>query len=162
MKKLALVVGLAVMAFAPVALADQKPQVQGGDAVQLSDWDGICREAIHLQETRIRDLKAGIDFDRDVERKLLDGISAREADAGRKEDHARKWRELANRVSDQGKKDAFNKFAQWLETEARTDRDFARERREALRVINRQWNQAQAAIAGHERQLADLRSFCGG
>jgi hypothetical protein len=165
MKKIAIAVGVSLLALAGTVSADESKMnvpMQGNDAVaQGYEWDATCREGIQLQEQRIRDLRASIDFDKDVEQKLIAGVVARERDAGVKEEHARRWREHANHSQDQGKKDAFGKFASWLETEARTDRAFASERREALRVINRQWNQAANAIAGHERQLADMRSFCG-
>jgi hypothetical protein len=164
MKKLALAVGIALLGLSSVAFADESrgAPVQGKDAIKLDEgWDGVCREAIHLQEQRIRDLRAAIEFDKDVERKLEAGVVTREHDADKKEEHARKFREWAGKTQRPGKADAFNKFAQWLETEARTDREFARERREAIRVINRGWTQAANAIAGHEAKLTELRSNCG-
>jgi hypothetical protein len=165
MKKIAFAVGVALLGLSSVAFADETKvaQVQGSDAVKLDEgYDGICREAIHLQEQRIRDLRAAVEFDREVERKLEAGVVTREHDAQSKEEHARKFREWAEKTKREEKREAFRRFASWLETEARTDREFARERREAIRVINRGWTQANNAIAGHESKLAEIKSNCGG
>lgn len=51
-------------------------------------------------------------------------------------------------------------FATWLETEARTDRNFATERRQAAGIIGKGWREANSAISGHERFLADLKTHC--
>lgn len=48
----------------------------------------------------------------------------------------------------------------WLEGEAKTDRAFATERRQAAAVIGKGWREAAQAIASHERFLGDLKTNC--
>lgn len=43
---------------------------------------------------------------------------------------------------------------------ARTDRNFASERRQAAGIIGKGWREAFEAIKGHERFLADLKTHC--
>lgn len=164
MKKLALPLLVVSMLFAAPAVAEgpsATPPVQGGEAIPLGEGhERLCGEAKQLQESRIRDLRAAIEFDKDTERKLLEGVRVREADAAIKDRHAKEWREHAGRASNEGRRNAFNSFATWLETEANTDRRFAKERREAAVIIARGWREAESAIRGHEKFLADLRSHC--
>jgi hypothetical protein len=165
MKKIAIPVLLLSLLVAGSAFADGKstttPQ-QGSEVVPLGPaYEGLCREAIRLQEKRITDLRAAIEYDKKVERELLEGARIREEDARIKEDHARQWRQHANNVQGE-RRNAFNTFANWLEAEARTDREFARERRNAAGIIARGWARAAEAIRGHERHLAELRQHCAG
>jgi hypothetical protein len=166
MKKLGLPLVFVSMLFAVPAFADgstQSKPTDGSAAVPLGyEYDRICNEAQKMQETRIRDLRAAIEYDKETERKLIEGAHVRESDADSKDNHARQWREHAGRVTDERKRAAFNNFATWLESEAKSDRRFARERREAAGIIGKGWREAQSAIAGHERYLADLRAQCGG
>ena len=165
MKKLALPLLALSMLFAAPAFADgpspTAPPVQGSDAIPLGEGhERLCNEAKSLQESRIRDLRAAIEFDKETERKLLEGAKVRDADAAIKDRHAKEWREHAGRTENQGKKNAFNAFATWLETEANTDRRFAGERRQAAGIIGKGWREAAEAIRGHEKFLADLREKC--
>jgi hypothetical protein len=163
MKKLALPLMLVSMVFAAPAFAGEEPKappVQGADAISLGGHEGLCREAQEQQVNRIRDLRAAIEYDKKVEGELIAGAKVRDADAARKEEHAKKWREHA--ASNERKREAFNKFAAWLEGEARTDRKFASERREAAAVIARGWREAHNAIEGHERFLGELKTHCSG
>lgn len=162
MNKLALPLVLVSMMFAAPAFAGDEPKappVQGADAIALGAHDGLCREAEHLQESRIRDLRAAIEYDKKVEGELIAGAKVRDADAARKDEHAKQWREHAGK--NEHKRAAFIAFATWLEAEARTDRKFATERREAATIIARGWREAAQGIAGHERHLADLKTHCG-
>jgi hypothetical protein len=162
MKKLALPLLALSMMFAAPAFADEvktAPPIQGVDAIPLGEGhERLCNEAKQLQENRIRDLRAAIGFDKETESKLLEGARVRDADAAVKERHAKEWREHAGRNSQ--KANAFNAFATWLESEAATDRRFANERRNAAGIIGKGWREAENAIRGHEKFLADLRSNC--
>ncbi len=162
MKKLALPLVLVSLMFAAPAFSGEEPKappIQSDDAISLAgDHDRLCREAEGLQEGRIRDLKAAVEYDKKVEGELLAGAKVRDADAARKEDHAKQWRDHASR--NEKKRAAFNAFAAWLDGEARTDRKFATERREAAGIIGKGWREAASAIAGHERFLADLKTHC--
>ena len=164
MKKLALPLLAISMMFAAPAFADESktaPPVQGVDAIPLGEGhERLCSEAKQLQENRIRDLRNAIGFDKDTETKLLEGARVRDADAAIKDRHAKEWREHAGRAGNEGKRNAFNAFATWLETEAATDRRFAGERRQAAGIIAKGWREAEAAIRGHEKFLADLRAHC--
>jgi hypothetical protein len=162
MKKLGLSLVVVSMMFAAPALAETPaPAVQGSEVIPLGpEHERLCNEAKALQETRIRDLRAAVEYDKKVERELIEGSNVRERDAAVKERHAKEWREHAGRASDERKKRAFNEFANWLEGEARTDRNFAKERREAARIINKGWTEAFNAIQGHEKFLRDLREHC--
>ncbi len=162
MKKLALPLMLVSMIFAAPAFAGEEPKapaVQSDEALPLAgDHDHLCREAASLQENRIRDLRTAIDYDKKVELELISGAKIRDADATRKEEHAKQWRDHASR--NEKKRAAFNTFAAWLDGEAKTDRKFATERREAAAIIGKGWREAASAIAGHERFLADLKTHC--
>src|SRR5262249_45243743 len=132
---------------------------QPSEAIPLAaEHDRLCTEAINLQQNRIRDLKAAVEYDKKVERDLLEGAKVREADAALKEEHAKKWHEAADRHSNPERKRAFHAFASWLEGEARTDRRFAQERRDAARIIGKGWGEADGAIRGHEAKLTELRN----
>lgn len=160
MKKIVLPFVLLSLLAAVPAYADDN-QVMPPEAIPLAnEHEKLCREAISLQERRITDLKAAVEYDKRVEKELIEGARIRETDATQKDEHAKRFREAADRVSDAGKKRAFSAFATWLESEARTDRDFARERREAARVIGKGWAQALEAIRGHEKYLGELRTSC--
>jgi hypothetical protein len=161
MKKIALpLVLLSLLAVAP-AYADDSKIVAPDEAIPLAgENEKLCREAISLQERRITDLKAAVEYDKKVERELHEGARVREADATAKEEHAKRFREAADKASDANKKRTFSAFATWLESEARTDRDFARERREAAKTIGKGWAQALEAIRGHEKYLGELRTSC--
>jgi hypothetical protein len=162
MKKLGLLVSIVTMMFAAPAFAGEEPKApapQNDEVVQLGpDHERLCREAESLQENRIRDLRAAIEYDKKVEADLLNGAKVREADAAIKEGHAKQWRDHAAR--NEKKRNAFLAFATWLETEARTDRNFASERRQAAGIIGKGWREAAGAIQGHERFLADLKTHC--
>ena len=161
MKKLVLPF-LLVTLFAAPAFAGEEPKtpsLQSDDVVQLGpDHERLCREAESLQENRIRDLRAAIEYDKKIESELLNGAKVRDADATIKEGHAKQWREHA--AKNERKRAAFTAFATWLETEARTDRNFATERRQAAGIIGKGWREAAGAIQGHERFLADLKTHC--
>jgi hypothetical protein len=164
MKKLGLPLLFVAMLFAAPAFAGEEPRpappsLQNDDVIQLGpDHERLCREAESLQENRIRDLRAAIEYDKKIESDLLNGAKVRDADAATKESHAKQWREHASR--NEKKRAAFNAFATWLETEARTDRNFATERRQAAGIIGKGWREAASAIQGHERFLADIKTHC--
>lgn len=161
MKKLVLPFLFATLLAAPAFAGEEPkaPSLQNDDVIQLGpDHERLCREAESLQENRIRDLKAAVEYDRKVEADLLNGAKVRDADAATKEAHAKQWREFA--AKNERKRAAFTAFATWLETEARTDRNFATERRQAAGIIGKGWREANSAIAGHERFLADLKTHC--
>jgi hypothetical protein len=164
MKKLGLSLVVVSMMFAAPAFAETPiAPAQGSEAIPLDDdhgHDRLCGEAKQLQESRIRDLRAAVEYDKRVERELLEGIVARERDAAIKEKHAKEWREHGSKTSSERRKRAFNEFASWLDGEAANDRKFANERREAARIIRKGWNEAEAAIKGHEKFLANLREHC--
>jgi hypothetical protein len=166
MKKLGLPLLFVSMLFAAPAFAGEEPKaapspsLQSDDVIQLGpDHERLCREAESLQENRIRDLRAAIEYDKKIESELLNGAKVRDADATIKEGHAKQWRDHASK--NEKKRAAFNAFASWLETEARTDRNFATERRQAAGIIGKGWREAFEAIKGHERFLADLKTHCG-
>jgi len=163
MKKFALPLLAISMLFAAPAFADPTPvtPMQGEGATQNGpEYERLCNEAKTLQENRIRDLRSAIEFDKETERKLLEGASVRERDAEVKLRHAKEWRDHAGRSENGGKRNAFNAFATWLESEAATDRRFAGERRNAAGIIGKGWREAFEDIKGHEKFLADLRSNC--
>ena len=164
MKKLLLPLFAATLMFAGPAFADEPTSTlpaPGSEIIPLGpEHERLCNEAKGQQESRIRDLRAAIEFDKDTERKLLDGARVRDADAAIKDGHAKQWREHAAKASDAQKRNAFTSFAVWLETEARTDRKFATERREAAAIVNRGRTEAASAIGGHERFLNDLKTHC--
>lgn len=166
MKKIAIPFVLLSLLAAVPAMADgsksEKPAAPASEVVPLGPaHEGLCREAIRLQEKRITDLRAAIDYDKRVEKELLEGARVRDEDARIKEEHAKQWREHAAKAEGERKR-AFETFATWLDAEARTDREFARERRNAAGIIARGWAQAAEAIRGHEQHLANLRRHCGG
>lgn len=162
MKKLGLPLLFVSMLFAAPAFAGEEPKapsLQNDDVIQLGpDHERLCREAESLQENRIRDLRAAVEYDKKIESELLNGAKVRDADATIKEGHAKQWRDHA--AKNEKKRAAFNAFATWLETEARTDRNFATERRQAAGIIGKGWREAFSAIQGHERFLADLKTHC--
>lgn len=123
--------------------------------------DDVCKEAVKLQENRITDLTSAVAYDKRVERELLDGANARDKDADAKDEHAKKFRAAADKQKDDKKKTAFGEFAGWLESEAKTDRMFAKERKAAAAIIGKGWAQAESAIEGHKKFLAKLRERCG-
>ena len=89
MKKLGLLVSIVTMMFAAPAFAGEEPRpvappsLQNDDVVQLGpDHERLCREAESLQENRIRDLRAAIEYDKKVEADLLNGAKVREAGRG--------------------------------------------------------------------------------
>jgi hypothetical protein len=134
---------------------------QGGDAIPLGTLDDqLCTRAKHQQENRIKDLRSAIEFDKEAERKLLDGADARIRDAATKTQHAKEWREWGSKHPD--KANAANAIAAQFETEAATDTRFANERRQASNMINKGWKEAFEAIKGHEKFLGELRGYCGG
>ena len=124
--------------------------------------EDVCKEAIKLQENRISDLKSAVSYDKKVEKELLDGAAVREKDADVKDEHAKKFKAAADKQSDDKKKKAFTEFAGWLEGEAKTDRMFAKERKNAAGIIGKGWAQAESAIEGHKKFLSTLRDRCGG
>ena len=152
------------MMFACPALAEETAPAAPADGSTIipmgPEHERLCNDAKAMQANRIRDLKSSVDYDRDTERKLLDGAIARENDANAKEANAKLWRDAAGRQTDTRRQNAFNNFAVWLENEAKTDRRFAGERRNAAGQIGKGWREAQAAIAGHEKFLADLNANC--
>jgi hypothetical protein len=165
MKKLGLSLVVVSMMFAAPAFAETPiaPAAQGSEAIPLDDdhgHDRLCGEAKQLQESRIRDLRAAVEYDKKIERELLEGAAVRDKDAAIKEKHAKEWREHASRTSSERRKRAFNEFASWLDSEARSDRRFAGERRDAARIIGKGWAEAVEAIKGHEKFLANLREHC--
>ncbi len=164
MKKLALPLVVVSMLFVAPAFADEtsptQVPAQGTEGIALNEHDALCREAMTLQERRIRDLRAAIEWDKKTEKELLEHARIRDDEAKSKDEHAKRWRAVAEHA-DPRRKAAFNTFAGWLEAEARTDRDFARERRNAAAIIAKGWGQAAQAISNHERQLAELKSACG-
>ena len=123
--------------------------------------DVICKDAIKLQENRIADLSSAISYDKKVEKELLDGAAVREKDADAKDEHAKKFKAAADKMTDPKKKQAFLEFASWLEGEAKTDRMFAKERKAAAAIIGKGWAQAESAIEGHKKFLGKLRERCG-
>lgn len=160
MKKIVAPFVLATLfAAVPVLADDTVTPAQPSEVIPLGpEHDRLCTEAISLQERRIRDLKAAVEYDKKLERDLIEGAKTREADAAVKEEHAKKWHEAAERHPQAERKRSFHAFASWLEGEARTDRKFAQERREAARVIGKGWSEAEGAIRGHEAKLNELRT----
>lgn len=65
-----------------------------------TEHEKLCREAIALQEKRISDLRAAVEFDKNLERQLIEGARLREGDAKLKDDHARRWRAAADDVTE--------------------------------------------------------------
>ena len=164
MKKLGLSLVVVSMMFACPAFAEEPAPAAPADGSTIiplgTDHDRLCNDAKAMQSNRIRDLKSAVEYDKVTEAKLLEGATARETDANAKDVHAKQWRDFAAKQTDTRRQNAFNNFATWLESEAKTDRRFASERRIAAGQIGKGWREAQSAIAGHEKFLADLNANC--
>src|SRR5579871_2106416 len=111
MKKIVVPFVIAALSLAAIpAMADPTPTTPS-DVVALGPaHEQICRDAIALQEQRVRDLRAAIEYDKGVEAKLLEGVKAREDDAARKTEWAQKWRDAAGRADGERRRNAFNRF----------------------------------------------------
>jgi hypothetical protein len=145
---------IAAIAITTAALFTAAPAFAGDD-------DVVCKDAVKLQENRIADLTSAVSYDKRVEKELLDGATAREKDADAKDEHAKKFRAAADKQKDDKKKSAFIEFAGWLESEAKTDRMFAKERKAAAAILGKGWAQAESAIEGHRKFLAKVKERCG-
>jgi hypothetical protein len=133
-----------------------QPAPPGSSASQA---EVLCRDGVRLHEQRIRDLESATAYDRKLVTDLKSHIDAREKDAANKEAFAQRLRTTAA-TADADKKAAFIEFATWLENEAKTDKRMAGERRDALKIIERQLKETEGAIESLRKAIVRRRAAC--
>ena len=105
---------------------------------------------------------AAIAADKDVEAKLVAGADLREKAATAKEEQAKKLHAASEKLLDMKKKAVFRDLALELEGQARADRGFAKERRDAADVVHKMGSAAEASLDKVKKSLSSLRERCGG
>ena len=120
-----------------------------------------CADAISSQEQRVKDATAAIAADKELAEKLVATAAAREKAADQKEKLASDFKAAAGKQLDMKKKGALLELASDLESDARADRAFAKDRRDLASLVEKARKVAEVALDKHQRVLAMLKDKCG-